>query len=67
MMKKILFPILALIGIIFMVNYVSKGSVEPPKQIPIAEPSVIPFEKYIGAAGITEPNTENIASNFYPI
>lgn len=61
MMKKILFPILALIGIIFMVNYVSKGSVEPPKQVPVAEPSAIPFEKYIGAAGITEPNTENIA------
>lgn len=61
MKKKLIFPALAVLGIIFMINYVSTANVEAPKQIPVAEPSVIPFKKYIGAAGITEPNTENIA------
>jgi RND family efflux transporter MFP subunit len=61
MKKKLIFPVLAVLGIIFMINYVNSVNVETPKQIPVAEPSIIPFKKYIGAAGITEPNTENIS------
>lgn len=60
MSKKWLIQVGAVIGVIFMVYYVSSGSKAPPKQIPLAEPAKIQFEKYIGASGITEPNSENI-------
>ena len=61
MKTKHIFPILAVIGVIITLRYITSANPVPPPQIPIAEPTQIPFEKYIGASGIVEPNTENIA------
>ncbi len=52
---------LGLAGIALTVLYLTKGTPEKPVAQPIAEPSNVPFESYIGGAGLTEPNSENIA------
>ncbi len=58
---KMIFPLLAIAGLVFTLIYISSASSKTPKQVPLAEPVLVPFDKYIGAAGITEPNTENIS------
>jgi len=58
---KKLFPIIAIAGIIWMIIYVSSANKPTVQQQPISEPAHVPFEKYIGGSGITEPNTENIS------
>ncbi|MDI1250561.1 MAG: efflux RND transporter periplasmic adaptor subunit [Lacunisphaera sp.] len=52
---------LGLAGIALALYYLAKGTPEKPVAQPIAEPSNVPFESYIGGAGLTEPNSENIA------
>jgi len=59
--KKWIPLMLGLAGISLTVLYIAKGVPEKPITQPIAEPSIIPFESYIGGAGLTEPNSENIA------
>jgi len=52
---------LGLAGIALTLLYLAKGTPEKPVAQPISEPSKVPFESYIGGAGLTEPNSENIA------
>ena len=52
--------VLGLTGIALACYYLTKGTPEKPVAQPIAEPSNVPFESYIGGAGLTEPNSENI-------
>jgi HlyD family secretion protein len=59
--KKWILPLIALIGISAAVFYVSTTTPPPPVAKPVNEPSKIPFAQYIGGAGLTEPNSENIA------
>ena len=61
MSKKWIFPILGIVGIAFAFNYVRSANPPPPVAQPLVQPSHIPFESYIGGAGLTEPNNENIA------
>jgi hypothetical protein len=52
---------LGLAGIILTILYLTKGTPDKPVAQPIAEPSNVLFDSYIGGAGLTEPNSENIA------
>lgn len=53
--------VLGIAGITLTALYLAKGKPERPVAQPITEPSNVPFESYIGGAGLTEPSTENIA------
>jgi RND family efflux transporter MFP subunit len=57
---KFLFPILGVIGIIWAIIYVKSATPPPPVAEPVMQPSIISYKNYIGGAGLTEPNSENI-------
>lgn len=61
MSKKWIFPLLAVIGIVFAVRYVSSASPTPPIAQPVIEPALVPFDHYVGGSGLTESSNENIA------
>lgn len=61
MIKKWIPLALGVAGLALTGSYLAKGTPEKPVAQPIAEPSNVPFESYIGGAGLTEPNSENIA------
>ncbi len=61
MIRKYLFPILAVFGIGFAVLTVVNGSKTIPPAPPVVEPSAPPFKSSVAGAGIVEANTENIA------
>lgn len=61
MKMKLIFPLLAIIGIFWAFSFVFKSNEKPPTAMPIAEPSHVPFDTYIAGAGLTEPNSENIS------
>jgi HlyD family secretion protein len=58
---KPLLPLLGVLGLVVTIIYISSGDAPPPKQEPVAQPSIVPYERYIGGSGITEPNTEIIS------
>jgi RND family efflux transporter MFP subunit len=60
MNKKWLLPILAVCGIVFAINYVATATPSPPVAQPLTEPAKVAFKDYIGGAGLTEANSENI-------
>lgn len=51
----------ALLGIGLAIVYVLVANPEPAVSIPVTAPAAVPFHRYLGAAGVTEPNSENIA------
>lgn len=55
------FPIAGVLGILIMICYVTSANTTPPLAVPVTTPISVPFVKYIGGAGITEPNTEIIS------
>ena len=59
--KKWLFTAAALVGIMLAMIYITTATPPPPVAQPVARPAIVPYTSYIGASGITEPNTENIA------
>ncbi len=61
MSLKWAFPIAGVLGILIMICYVTSANTTPPLAVPITTPVSVPFVKYIGGAGITEPNTEIIS------
>jgi len=54
-------PLLALIGIIFVIRTVIVGSVPPPVAPPVVEPARAPFERFVAGSGIIEASSENIS------
>lgn len=61
MIRKYLFPILAVLGIAFALMTVIKGSKTTPAAPPLVDPAAPPFKSSVAGAGIVEANTENIA------
>ncbi len=61
MIRKILIPLLALVGVIFAIYTVRAGSKPIVPAEPVADPSQAPFEFYVAGAGIVEASSENIA------
>lgn len=58
--KRWSFPVLSGFGIILTLIYLSSASPPPPIAQPLIQPMSVPFEYYIGGAGMTEANTDNI-------
>src|SRR5437867_3066511 len=61
MIRKILLPALACLGILFGVYTVAAGAKPVPVAKPAAEPALAPFGGTIAGAGIVEASTQNIA------
>lgn len=61
MIRKYLFPLLAIVGVIHALRVVAQGSNPPPVQQPLVEPAQPPFAASVAGAGIIEPASENIA------
>ncbi|MDX1950152.1 MAG: HlyD family efflux transporter periplasmic adaptor subunit [Rickettsiales bacterium] len=55
------FPAASVIGILFMIFYVTNANTTSMVAEPLVMPSIVPFESYLAGAGITEPNTESIS------
>ena len=60
MIRKVLLPILAALGVLFAFYTVVSGSRPSPVAAPAAEPSHAPFSDYVAGAGIVEALSENI-------
>src|SRR4051794_18471843 len=61
MIRKILLPILAVVGVIFAIFTVVTGNRPTPAAPPVAQPSQANYDSYVAGAGIVEASTENIA------
>jgi RND family efflux transporter MFP subunit len=61
MYKFYLLPILALIGIIFVIRTVILGSIPKPVQPPVVEPPRAPYAQFVASSGIIEASSENVA------
>src|SRR3954469_11979534 len=61
MFRKILLPLLALIGVAFAIYTVKAGNKAVPVSKPVAEPALAPFPSYVAGSGLIESSTENIA------
>ncbi len=55
------FPLVSVVGILFMIFYVTSANTTSMVAEPFVMPSVVPFESYIAGSGITEPNSEVIS------
>jgi len=54
-------PVVALIGIIFVIRTVIAGSIPPPVAPPVVEPARPPYTSFVAGSGIIESISENIA------
>ncbi len=61
MIRTFLIPLLAIVGVVFGVITVVKGSKPPIAALPVAEPPKAPFEAFVAGSGLIEANTQNIA------
>jgi multidrug resistance efflux pump len=61
MLRKILLPILAVVGVAFAIYTVRAGNKPVPVSKPVAEPALAPFRSYVAGSGLIEASTENIA------
>jgi len=61
MFRTYVLPVLSVIGLLFAMYVVAKGSKPTVPAEPVAMPSAAPFAQYIAGAGIVESSTENIA------
>ncbi len=52
--------VLAVVGILFGIYMVIRGSRELPAAQPIVTPAPVPFERYVSGAGIVESSSQNI-------
>jgi HlyD family secretion protein len=59
--RRILLPVLACLGLLFGVYTVAAGAKPVPVAKPAAEPALAPFGGTIAGAGIVEASTQNIA------
>ncbi|MFN4894751.1 MAG: efflux RND transporter periplasmic adaptor subunit [Pseudomonadota bacterium] len=61
-MNRFLFlPLLAIIGIIFVIRTVIAGSVPQPIAAPVITPPKSPFSRFVAGSGIIEASSENIS------
>jgi HlyD family secretion protein len=60
MIRKLILPALAFIGVIFAVFTVIRGNRPMPVALPVADPSQAPYANYIAGSGILEAQSENI-------
>jgi HlyD family secretion protein len=61
MLKFYLLPVVAVIGIIFVIRTVILGSVPQPVQPPVVQPPKAPYPRFVAGSGIIESSSENIA------
>jgi multidrug efflux pump subunit AcrA (membrane-fusion protein) len=61
MIRTILIPLLAILGIVFAAYTVVRGSVPPTAPEPVIEPPRPPFTAFVAGAGLIEAASENIA------
>lgn len=61
MIRKILFPLLAVAGIVMAIYSVRASNREVVAVEPVASPAISPYPEFIAGAGIIEASTENIA------
>src|SRR5215213_401425 len=61
MIRKLILPALALLGVLFALFMVIKGA-KPPQVAAVAEPAKPPYAYYVAGAGLVEAATENIAA-----
>src|SRR5260221_5519027 len=61
MIRKIVLPVLALLGVVFGVFMVRVGARKPPVAPAVAEPAHATYANEVAGAGIVEASTENIA------
>ena len=61
MIRKILFPLLAIAGIVVAIYSVRASNKEIAAVPPVASPALAPYAEYVAGAGIIEASTENIA------
>src|SRR5688500_16445562 len=61
MFRKILLPLLAVVGVAFAIYTVKAGNKPVPVSKPVAEPALAPFNSYVAGSGLIESSTENIA------
>ena len=61
MIRKFVFPLLAVVGLVLAVYAVKATNTAPPTTQPIASPPRAPYPSYVAGAGLIEASTENIA------
>jgi HlyD family secretion protein len=61
MIRFYILPVLALVGILFVIRTVIAGSVPAPVSAPVVEPAKAPFETFVAGSGIVESISENVA------
>ncbi len=61
MIRFYILPVLALVGILFVIRTVVAGSVPAPVAAPVVEPAKAPFDTFVAGSGIIESISENIA------
>jgi multidrug efflux pump subunit AcrA (membrane-fusion protein) len=61
MVRKYVVPLLAVVGVAFVIWTAVTSSKPIPAAPPVAQPSQAPFVSYVVGSGIIEANTQNIA------
>lgn len=61
MNRFLILPLLAIMGIIFVIRTVIAGSVPAPVAAPVVEPPQAPYPIFVAGSGIIEASSENIA------
>jgi HlyD family secretion protein len=61
MNRFLILPLLAIVGIIFVIRTVIVGSVPQPVAAPLIAPPQSPFPRFVAGSGIIEASSENIA------
>src|SRR4051812_14740519 len=61
MIRKVVLPLLAIVGVLLAVVSVRASGKKTPAALPVADPPRAPFATYIVGAGLLEASTENIA------
>lgn len=61
MIRAIVIPLLAIVGVVFAAFTVVSGSKPPPAQPPVVRPALPPFATFVAGSGLVEASTENIS------
>lgn len=61
MNRFLILPLVAIIGIVFVIRTVISGSVPAPVAAPVVEPPKPPYPIFVAGSGIIEASSENIA------
>lgn len=59
MIRTVLIPLLALLGVLFGVYTVVQGSKPPVASLPVSEPPKAPFASFVAGSGLIETSTQN--------